>query len=153
MHATAPLRIAEGQLRGRSQVDAIGFTAESYRAMLPAFLPVFQGFDVAAAVQPLDLHLTDIADREIAVQRLTEKQRVIAVVVTGQAQMQALVETDQQAQLNGFGPAGKRLRTAVEYEFDTDRLALFADIFESPVEGTHQSMERGGLGALVLGLD
>ena len=117
--------------------------------MLQARLPVFQGFDVAAAVQAFHLDLVDIADREVTVQGLAEKQRMGAVIVAGQAQMQALVEADQQAQFHGVGPVGQRLHTAVEDEFDADRIVLFANVFQPPVEGAHQAVGRRGAAAIL----
>ena len=82
--------------------------------ILLAVLPVFQGFDIAAAIQPLHADFTDIADGEVGVQGLAQYQRLIAEGAAAQFQVQLLIQADVQLQLGRVWPAGEWVLAAVE---------------------------------------
>ena len=151
MHADAPLpeRVEDAELRWGVQVDAVGFAGEAEGGLLHALLPVLQGFDIATAAQSFDLHLMDIADREIAVQRLADGQGRVAEVAVAQLQVQLVVEANAQFQLDRMGPARQRLFGAVEDELEADAAVLLVDAEQLPIQTAYQAVGRRQAAALV----
>ena len=68
MQLDAPLPgvVVDAQVCGRIEVDAVGFAVKCQQTVLLALLPVFQGFDITAAVQAFDRDVADIADGKVA---------------------------------------------------------------------------------------
>ena len=64
--AAFPARVLDQQVAFETEVDAVQFALDPYRAVLSAFFPVLQGLDVARAFQALDgdclLYTSDAAD-------------------------------------------------------------------------------------------
>ena len=140
------------QARRHVQVDAVGLAGEAQFALLAFFLPVLQRFDVAAAVQAAHGHLADIADGEVAVQCLAQRQRRRAEVVAGQVEVQAFVEADVQLDAGRVRPVGQRLLAAVEGEAQVHGPAFAVDALQLPVQRAHAAVEGRGAQVVVLRL-
>ncbi|MDT4870002.1 hypothetical protein FQZ97_1050600 [compost metagenome] len=97
--------VDDAQLCRGIQVDTVGFAAKAQCAALLALQPVVQGVYIAAARQPLDVHLANVADREVAVQRLAQRQWRAAEVAAAELKAEVLIEADAQVQFGGVRPA------------------------------------------------
>ncbi|MNP14894.1 hypothetical protein D3C76_1072320 [compost metagenome] len=90
------------------------------------------------------MHFAHIADREIAVQRLADRNGVGALVVAGQADMQLLIQTNAQLQVDLVWPAWQAVFGAGQEEFDLQAFTLGLDAAQLPVHRPHQPMGSGG---------
>lgn len=135
--AAFPARVLDQQVAFETEVDAIQFALDPYRAVLSAFFPVLQGLDVARAFQALDGDLAAVADREVGVQCLAEHQRLAAEVLAGESQGQALAEAEQHAQRRRVRPAGEAIG-GVEVEADAEVAVLLGDVVDFPVDRPDQ---------------
>ncbi|MNP08906.1 hypothetical protein D3C76_1009930 [compost metagenome] len=142
--AAIPLRIANHQRPVEAEVDAVGLAGETHHAVLLALFPVLQRLDVARALQALDAYLADVADGEVGVQRLADRQRLVAEVAGGQFQLQVLAEAHRQAQLGGMRPAGQAV-VGVEAEVHGEFALFVGDVFQFPVDAAHQPVGRAAL--------
>src|SRR5690606_58680 len=135
------LRVAQVQRRRQVQVDAVGLACEPQVTLLLALLPVLQGVDIAAAVQPFHRDLMDIADGEIAVQRLADGHGPIAQVTAGETDVQALVEADLQLHLYPVRPPWQRPRSLRTAELQYAGVSLAALLCQLPVQASYQAVD------------
>ncbi|MNQ69161.1 hypothetical protein D3C85_837420 [compost metagenome] len=87
-----PARVDDIQLLGGMQVNAVRFAGKAQIALLGAFLPVFQGFDVAQPGDAFDAGIAYVTDGKIGMQRLADADGIAAQVEAGQVDLQLLAK-------------------------------------------------------------
>jgi len=142
--APLPVVIDDVQLRGGVEVDAVGLGAEVQRPSLLPGGPAVGGIDIRKPVQALDLHVAHIAHGEVGVQRLAEGHGVGATVMTGQADVQVIVQAQAQLQVDLMRPAGEAARGYGEHQVDAQGVTFEFGGGQFPECSTHETVAPAG---------